>query len=396
MPKVSVVIPTYNCGRFISQSVESVLNQTFKDCEVIVVDDGSTDDTLQRLERHIDKIRYIYQTNQERSVARNTGIAASQGQYIAFLDADDWWHPQKLEAQLEIFNQNSQLGLVYSWVRQVGPNGELLRLMKGTLHNVPAKGAWVFDDLIMGGLPGPGSSILVSRDCCDEIGGFRADLRYSEDQEFCLRAAHRYQVGCVAHAHVFYRARGTYLPGILRKLDMPNALVTIARDTLFLAGIEPDSYLARKVMGKALCQGSLADFGAGDFTSANERLGQLLTLNTDLLSGNPPPFLTSAAYFANSLYDTITPVEDAEKYMRNLFEHLTAPLRSLRTHERRTLGLVCAINAFDNASLGYRQEARRSAFRAALHDPIWLKNIGLVKMAIESTLPTVISSSWRN
>src|SRR5262245_47307538 len=99
---VSVVIPSYNYGQFVGEAVESALLQTWRGgVEVIVVDDGSRDDTRRRLGPYMDRIRYIYQENRGLSGARNTGIRAARGEWIALLDADDRWHPEKTEIQLE-------------------------------------------------------------------------------------------------------------------------------------------------------------------------------------------------------------------------------------------------------------------------------------------------------
>src|SRR5271156_2034659 len=99
-PAVSVIIPTYNYGRFVTEAVDSVLAQSYTDHEVIVVDDGSVDDTPERMQPYAERVRYLRQPNQGPSAARNNGIEAARGEYVAFLDADDLWHPRKLEAQL--------------------------------------------------------------------------------------------------------------------------------------------------------------------------------------------------------------------------------------------------------------------------------------------------------
>src|ERR1035438_9429294 len=100
-PLVSAIIPTYNYARYMADCVGSVLGQSYPNIELIVVDDGGTDDTRQRLGPYIDRIRYIYQDNQGVGAARNTGIAAARGEYIALLDADDIWHPRKIELQMK-------------------------------------------------------------------------------------------------------------------------------------------------------------------------------------------------------------------------------------------------------------------------------------------------------
>src|SRR5690349_3602213 len=106
MPKVSVIIPTYNRAQFIARAVDSVLEQTYKDFEIIVIDDGSSDNTQEILKAYEGKIRYVYQQNKGISAARNRGIQEAKGEYIAFLDSDDVWKPEKLSVQVAILDVN--------------------------------------------------------------------------------------------------------------------------------------------------------------------------------------------------------------------------------------------------------------------------------------------------
>ena len=104
-PIISVIIPTYNRAHLVTKAVDSVLSQTYKEHEIIVVDDGSSDNTRKVLEPYMDKIRYIYQKNAGVSAARNTGIKAASGPWIAFLDSDDSWLPEKLSYQMDCINR---------------------------------------------------------------------------------------------------------------------------------------------------------------------------------------------------------------------------------------------------------------------------------------------------
>ena len=109
---VSVVIPTYNSGQYLPEALESVLAQTVPPLEIIVVDDGSTDDTADRLHPYLNLITYKFQTNSGVSAARNAGLQLAKGDYVAFLDADDVWHPRKLEFQMGILTSHPDLGLL--------------------------------------------------------------------------------------------------------------------------------------------------------------------------------------------------------------------------------------------------------------------------------------------
>ncbi|MEZ5949631.1 MAG: glycosyltransferase family A protein [Planctomycetaceae bacterium] len=128
---VSVVIPTFNRARFIGETLESALSQTWKALEVIVVDDGSTDDTRQIVEEFAardERVRYFHQANQGVSAARNHAIAQAQGEYVAFLDSDDLWHPWKLAIQMELLQAAPHVGMCWTNMDAISGTGELLSL----------------------------------------------------------------------------------------------------------------------------------------------------------------------------------------------------------------------------------------------------------------------------
>ena len=203
--KISVVIPTYNYGRFIAEAIESALVQTRKPDDVIVVDDGSTDETeaaVRRLEA--DRVRYIRQPNAGVCVARNRGVAESSGDLIAFLDADDTWEPTKLEKQLAMFEADPEIGLVHCGMREFdGESGEtrVLRL--------DGQDGWVAHEILLWERPaiiGPGGTIMVNREAFASVGGFDERMKVGEDWDFCYRVARRYKVGFVREPLVNYRS----------------------------------------------------------------------------------------------------------------------------------------------------------------------------------------------
>jgi glycosyltransferase involved in cell wall biosynthesis len=114
MLNVSVVIPTYNSAHLLDDALQSVLEQTYKDFEIIVVDDGSTDNTSEVVSKYNDKLHYFRVDNRGPAKARNYGISKATGKYIAFLDADDKWLPTKLEKQVSMFEQNPEFGMVFT------------------------------------------------------------------------------------------------------------------------------------------------------------------------------------------------------------------------------------------------------------------------------------------
>src|SRR4028119_1061372 len=136
-PRVSVIIPVYNCDRYIQEAIESVLNQTYSDYEIIVVDDGSTDNTRSVLEPYFHRIHYIYQENQGASAARNRGLQEARGKFVAFLDADDFFLlPSKLAEQVACFEAQPRLGVVHSGWRMVNQQAKKM-VDREPWHNAP-------------------------------------------------------------------------------------------------------------------------------------------------------------------------------------------------------------------------------------------------------------------
>ena len=185
MPTVSVIIPVYDRREFISEAIESVLVQTYKDIEIIVVDDGSTTDIKETLNPYLDKIKYVYQENRGLAAARNSGIRCSSGKYIAFLDDDDLFEPQKLENQVRLLEENPDLGFVFSdyYYFETGNKAERT-LVLTKLRDIPSKEFvkfyFVFHDLAV-------STFLVRRESIDDVGKFDEDLEVTEDVDFWLR-----------------------------------------------------------------------------------------------------------------------------------------------------------------------------------------------------------------
>jgi glycosyltransferase involved in cell wall biosynthesis len=180
-PLISVVIPTYNYAHFVTKAVESVLDQTYRHFEIILVDDGSTDDTPERLRPYEDRIRYVYQDNQGLSAARNTGIQTSRGDLVAFLDSDDLWHPRKLEFQVRCLAESPRICLVAADVVK-GLQGEWADLESSSLPTRPV----TLREMLIRSRFGP-SSVLVRRHCFDIVGLFDTSLRSAEDRDMWIR-----------------------------------------------------------------------------------------------------------------------------------------------------------------------------------------------------------------
>jgi glycosyltransferase involved in cell wall biosynthesis len=208
-PLVSVVIPAFNAERFLARTLDSVSRQTYSALEIIVVDDGSLDGTagIVRQQAALDpRVRLIRQENAGVAAARNRGIAESDGCFVAPLDADDLWHPQKIELQLRRFEERPSAGLVYCW--SIGIDEED-RVMRQRVSPASFEGD-VFAALVFQNFIGNASSPLIRRACLDEVGGFDPALRVAggegcEDRKLYLDIAERHDFAVVPRFLVGYR-----------------------------------------------------------------------------------------------------------------------------------------------------------------------------------------------
>jgi glycosyltransferase involved in cell wall biosynthesis len=188
MALVSVVIPTFNRARWVTDAVESVIGQDFTDWELIVVDDGSTDQTEAALEPYADVLRYTRIPHAGVGAARNVGLRAGSGPWVAFLDSDDLWLRQKLSRQLQALQASPHTPLCHTdeiWIR----NGRRVNPRKR--HR--KYGGWIFEKCLPLCLISP-SSVLISRELLEEVGGFDEGLPACEDYDLWLRVTLRYPV----------------------------------------------------------------------------------------------------------------------------------------------------------------------------------------------------------
>ncbi|GAA6621809.1 glycosyltransferase family 2 protein [Scytonema sp. NUACC26] len=201
MPKVTVVIPAYNAMAFLPETLDSVLNQTFTDFEVLIVNDGSTDKIVEWASQVTDpRVKLITQENQRVSVARNTGINNSQGEYIAFLDADDLWEPTKLEKQVRCLDENPEVGMVYTWTLLVDKDNNSI----GRVYASDVEGkAWA--EILEKDMISSGSSTMVRRSCFDTVGLFDRTLAYAPDLDMWVRIAFHYPIAVVKEPLLRYR-----------------------------------------------------------------------------------------------------------------------------------------------------------------------------------------------
>jgi len=223
-PIISIVMPAYNAANFISQTIESVLAQTFIDFELLILDDGSTDRTLEIAKNYAlrdRRIQVLSQTNQGVSATRNHGVKIAKGKYIAFLDADDIWLPEKLAAHIAHFTANSNLAVSFSRVEFMSFDGKPTgQISTSRLINLQPK------DFLYENPTTTMSNPCVRADVFAQVGGFAEDMSYSEDLEWLFRViCHQnldgtnWQIQGIDRVLIYYRASPSGLSASLHRME---------------------------------------------------------------------------------------------------------------------------------------------------------------------------------
>ena len=270
-PTVSVVIPAYNAAPFVRRAVDSVLAQSWADRELLVVDDGSSDGTLQVLGAYGERIRVLCQANAGPAAARNRGLREAAGRYVAFLDADDWWLPAKLSRQVALLDGQPGVGFCSTATRVVTQDG-------APAADWPCGGGGrpLLETLFVhsAAVSGSTSGVLARRDLLLAAGGFDEALRGFEDPDLWIRLAARAGYACISEPlTVVVRTPGSvssHLPRMraatLASFHKNRALLPAAR---------------RGAYWRAACAGALADYAkmacrAGDRRRALAWAGEAL------------------------------------------------------------------------------------------------------------------------
>lgn len=203
MPLVSVIIPAYNSEDTVTQTIYSVLNQTFKDLEIIVIDDGSKDNTIGRVREIEDsRVKLFPYENGGVAKARNRGIAHARGKYLTFLDHDDLWTPDKIEAQVSALQKSPDAGVAYSWTINMYSEEKPIRFTKFTPIEFEGD---VYSQLLVCNFIANGSNILARAAAIKSIGGFDPTPISNEDWDFYLRLAAKWSFVVVPKYQIIYR-----------------------------------------------------------------------------------------------------------------------------------------------------------------------------------------------
>lgn len=274
LPKISVVMPCYNAERYIEAAVSSVLAQGWPGLEILVVDDGSSDKSAELVRNSFPAVKLIQQVNQGVAAARNNGIMQAQGDWIAFLDADDIWLAGKLQAQWRLLRSAPGARMAYTawqvWTStDPAPLTEYLSALfekagDSCLWSGPT--GWIYPQLLLDCEVWT-STVLVHRSVLDEVGLFDTTLRIGEDYDLWLRASQCTQILRVAHPYALYRMHPNSITKSVPEINHRNLVIGRALDRWGYCSA--DGTEARKIdVDRALAK-SWSDFGSAHLAAGN-------------------------------------------------------------------------------------------------------------------------------
>lgn len=227
MPRISVIIPAFNAGRLLGDTLASVLHGSFQDMTIIVVDDGSSDDTAAVASAFGPRVQLIRQANQGMSASRNRGITATDSEFVALLDADDIWHPKKLELQIQQLEKQAALGACYSEFFSWDGSHVPLFAPSPTVALDEKLSGWIYPRMILTNFVLP-SSVVFRRSAMAALGPFLCENQQTDDWEYLVRASRQFPFAKLAAPLVAYRQS----PGSLSKRPSALNVTELMRESL--------------------------------------------------------------------------------------------------------------------------------------------------------------------
>ncbi len=396
MPRVSVIIPTYNRAQFVKLAIDSVLAQTYADYEVIVVDDGSTDGTEAVLQgTYGTRIAYERQDNQGAAAARNRGIALSTGEFVAFLDSDDIWLPGKLERQLALHTADSQTVLSFTQAWRIDAHG--YRDLEEPIGSSVTHDSLSLERLCLDNCIASPTLVVVSRSALETAGGFDTSIRHCEDWDLWLRLQSKGLTAIVAEPLALIRRhRGGLCHYPSREENASrreNLLATLRK--LFAHWPEAPPELRDRAFAWVYAYSAIQEMAVGNELDCRNCLERVVD--------SDPSLLADSQRFGAAIVSVC-----ALMYDRNDTDRLSPSLLLVRRMLGAVAGTGCPSRTFERLTrarayeaLGYTAMrssdpgvARECFVRALALEPALVRNRGMMSLLFEATLGKR-ASAWR-
>lgn len=371
--KISVIIPAYNQAHYLDAAVESVLAQTRPDFEVIIVDDGSTDDTAAIARSFTDpRVRMVSQPNAGLSAARNTGLRHTSGDLVTFLDSDDLFLPEKLALLAGEMERRPDLGFVAGQAELIDEDGERIGVtFDSPIPEDPAR-LLLWNPLHVG-------SVMVRREWLDRVGPFDESLRAYEDWDLYLRLARAgCKMGWMERPVSLYRFH-------TQQMTQDRARMTTATfavlDKIFADPQLPPAWreLKDSAYSNAYLRSAIQAYRSGDMPAGRDDLARAVGLDGELAAEDGRVLETRLSALADS-----PKIVDRLGFLEKVYDFLPDNLEGLKRRRRQVLGRLAAEAGFDAYCKGDLLLARRCMFSAVRYQPTWLANRGVLSIILRS------------
>ncbi len=378
MPTVSVIIPAYNQAHYLNLAISSVLEGSYQDFEIIVIDDGSTDNTAHVTQDFLDpRVRYFFQENRGLSSARNTGISHATGEFLTYLDSDDLFLPEKLTLLVKAINSEPRIGLIAGQAIIIDENNQPL----GEIFDqpLPSDGS----QLLLGN-PLHVGSVLLRSEWQKRVGLFDQNLRSYEDWDLWLRLA---RIGCpmgwIAKPVSFYRFHRTQMT----RDDSQMTTATFAvLDKVYQDPNLPQTWqlMRNEAYSYANLRGAAQAYSARKFERAKMYLVEAVRLNPDLSANNAESLAKNIAGWAN-----YSKTSEPLAFLEDIYGNLPEDFKKLRQRKSQDLAQVAMQIAFTTYAQGNFAETRTCLWYAFRLQPKWLLNWGAISLFLRSWLHNI-------
>jgi len=374
-PKVSVIIPTFNRANLIPVAIKSVINQTYHAFELIIVDDGSIDNTKEVVSslRKDERIRYIWQENQERAVARNTGITASRGEYISFLDSDDEYLPNKLTAQISVLEENPDIGIVFGGCIESDETGEYSREIKPWIYHPSPEYSlkeWLFSSPIYF------SVSMVRRTCLERTALFDPQIKRAEDIDLMFRLIYS---GCKP-AWV-KEPVWKFKPHIQEPVLYRENYLKIIEKAYNIPGMEEKLGINKaQACAYAYISSAYYAFLSSDLSEGKTALAASADLDPSLAEYSDSRIVTK---LVEGAWSAIT--DNPVLFIQEVFINLPDSLNNVRARRNWAYSRAWMSEAIRSYRNNHPKEARRAVLKAISNDPKLLFNRGMLAILGNST-----------
>lgn len=375
MSTVSIIIPAYNQGHFLAEAIDSVLAQTYPDFEILVVDDGSTDDTAVVAQSYTDsRVRYIYKENGGLSSARNAGLRHASGEYISYLDSDDCFLPDKLALLVAELKAHPDVGLVAGQALPIDEYGRQVGIKFDKALPEDSTQLLLGNPLHVG-------SVLLRREWQEQVGFFDETLRSYEDWDMWLRLA---LAGCqmrfLQEPVSLYRFHSAQMTRDGRQMTTATFAVL---EKIFQEYDLPAAWQAMhdQAYSRAHLRGAAQAYHAGAFAEGQTHLAQAVSLDPDLLAGQGQQLADYLAAWTN-----LPKIADPVEFLAMIYDNLPPELAVLARRRNEELGRVAMGMAYKSYTAGDRQKARTAVRQAIRYQPARLKNRGVLSIFLRTHL----------